>query len=110
MRTLLTNCPNCGGVLTGNKCEYCGTHVRYANEVDIDFKGKPIELVLNIKQGDTVTVLPMVGRINTVEVRSDTYNLCNCDGSVYRPIVAAREVEFNFTGIINEGVLGNDAS
>ena len=21
----LFNCPNCGAVITGNKCEYCGT-------------------------------------------------------------------------------------
>lgn len=21
----MTNCPNCGAVITGSKCEYCGT-------------------------------------------------------------------------------------
>lgn len=23
---LMTNCPNCGAVITGDKCEYCGTY------------------------------------------------------------------------------------
>lgn len=24
-----TNCPNCGAVITGIKCEYCGTNFMY---------------------------------------------------------------------------------
>lgn len=108
MRTLLTNCPNCGGVLSGNKCEYCGTNVRYANEVDIDFEGSGVELILNIKQGDSVTVLPLVGRINTVRV-SDDYCSFHSDGyAAMNYCIAERIVEFNFVGAINSDLLGNE--
>ena len=26
-----TNCPNCGAVITSEKCEYCGTHFNITN-------------------------------------------------------------------------------
>lgn len=38
----LTNCPNCGAVITGPKCEYCGTHFPFKKaEAEI------VELKLN---------------------------------------------------------------
>lgn len=28
-----TNCPNCGAVITGDKCEYCGTVFDFNNKI-----------------------------------------------------------------------------
>lgn len=45
-----TNCPNCGAVLKGGKCEYCGTETQNMSKSDIgnylngDFKSCKEEL------------------------------------------------------------------
>ena len=90
MRRLTTNCPNCGGILSEGRCPYCGTHVRYANELDIGFGRQPIEVQLNIKQGDSVLIMPLYGCITEI---STTYNH-----------LAEPEVQFVFNGIIGQGV------
>ena len=43
---LITNCPNCGGELpeSGN-CKYCGTKVRFENELNIDER-EPVEILI----------------------------------------------------------------
>ena len=45
-----TNCPNCGAIITGPKCEYCGTVFRRDDSINISFDGvehiKAIELGL----------------------------------------------------------------
>lgn len=89
-RALITNCPNCGAAIErdGN-CKYCGTHVRYANELDIDtgnfFNAPSVEVALNIKQGNAVKILPLRGHIETVNVTRRGY-------------LELPEVEFNFRG------------
>lgn len=89
-RALITNCPNCGAAIErdGN-CKYCGTHVRYANELDIDagnfYNTSDVEIMLNIKQGDTVTILPLRGHIESVNATRVGY-------------LELPEVEFNFRG------------
>ena len=91
-RALITNCPNCGAAIErdGN-CKYCGTHVRYANEIDINasnfYNTSDVEIMLNIKQGDTMTVLPLHGHIESVNVTRVGY-------------LELPEVEFNFRGYI----------
>lgn len=91
-RALITNCPNCGAAIErdGN-CKYCGTHVRYANEIDINasnfYNTSDVEIMLNIKQGDAVTILPLRGHIESVNVTRV--------GCLELP-----EVEFNFCGYI----------
>lgn len=99
MRMLLTNCPNCAAPLKDGKCTYCGTHVRMANEVDVDLNGKPVELMLRVKSGDSVILMPLVGHINTIETR---YEHGYYDREGVRPlsVVTAQEVEFTFTGFI----------
>lgn len=93
MRMLLTNCPNCAAPLVDGKCTYCGTHVRMANEVDVDFNGKSVELMLRVKSGDSVILMPLVGHINTIETRYE-------HGYYDREVVTVQEVEFTFTGVI----------
>lgn len=91
-RVLITNCPNCGASIErdGN-CKYCGTHVRYANEIDINasnfYNTSDVEIMLNIKQGDAVTILPLRGHIESVNVTRVGY-------------LELPEVEFNFCGYI----------
>jgi len=95
-------------VLSDNKCEYCGTNVRYANEVDVDFKGGSVELILNIKQGDSVTVLPLVGRINAVTVADEHYSY-HADGyTAMNYCIPERIVEFNFAGVVKSDLLGSE--
>ena len=79
MRKLLTNCPNCGGVLsTDGRCPYCGTHARYANEIDIqtdNFHLNKIELSINVKCGDTTIVYPLVGYVESVTIDRNMYSV-----------------------------------
>lgn len=39
-----TNCHNCGAVITGPTCEYCGTRFEFepVKEVDVEFRSESI--------------------------------------------------------------------
>lgn len=90
MRMLLTNCPNCAGELEkGGYCRYCNTHVRMANELDVDFSnfGK-MELMINVKQGNETVLIPCIGCITNV-VKSYSY-------------MELPEIEFTFQGYISD--------
>lgn len=39
----MTNCINCGAILTSNKCEYCGTEYKTDKNNNINLKGKTID-------------------------------------------------------------------
>ena len=103
MRKLITNCPNCAGVLIEGKCPYCGTHVRYANELNIEYgiKAEPIEVQLNIRQGDSVLILPLKGRITDITMSTD-HNNYYVDGRPVLSMVVQNNVQFTFDGIIAE--------
>jgi len=98
-RILATNCPNCGAPLKDGKCLYCDTQVRLANELDIDFNGKVTEVLLNIKQGDEIVLLPLVGRIQSIEMTHD-YETHYADGTSYMYTTPFSEVELIFRGYI----------
>ena len=91
---MITNCPNCGGVLdrTGN-CGYCGTKVvpslNIFNGNAFEY-GSITELNINITDpyGKTFTI-PLRGSIGCVEVSMN---------SPYEE----EEVEFTFTGRIRK--------
>jgi len=73
---LLTNCPNCGGELTGDGfCAYCKTKVRYANEIILEdedwFTGNDVEIMIKRKIDDTVYLVPFVGSLT--EIKQDFY-------------------------------------
>lgn len=103
MRVLKTNCPNCGGVLDKGNCPYCGTKVRYANELDIECGNgyQPVEVQLNIKQGDTVTILPLRGHISEVSITRDHHTHYS-DGERYLAYYEPSSVEFVFNGVIDD--------
>lgn len=73
MRRLLTNCPNCAGVLNSDgSCPYCKTKVRYTNELDIQADrlcGEQVELLINIKRGDETIMYPFIGYLDSMEMR-----------------------------------------
>lgn len=101
MRQLKTNCPNCGAVLKNGQCEYCGTKVQAANELDILCNGhsmENIELTLNIKQDGNIYVLPLIGRINDISIYSEEANACDALGHVLKSFVTGRHVDFTFSG------------
>ena len=105
MRTLITNCPNCGAALERDgRCLYCGTHVRLANEIDINmseyFGSESIELMLNLRRGDEVIMLPLVGHIESVTIKDDGYTAYH-DGVPYVTFPSTA-VEFNFYGHMRE--------
>ena len=71
---MLTNCPNCGAVLTKDGwCDYCKTKVRLANLMDIDqesMKYRPVEILLRFKNPDgTLVLMPFQGCLSSVEVK-----------------------------------------
>lgn len=102
MRTLITNCPNCAAPLKDGKCPYCGTHVRLANELDIDFEGKPTEVMLNIKRGNDVILIPLVGRIDSIEMRDNHVDYMHGETMFIQR--TATEVELTFRGYIKESI------
>lgn len=98
MRALITNCPNCGAPLKDGWCEYCNTHVRMANELDVDFNGKPTEVMLHIKNGDSIIAMPLIGRIDNVQIKNE---YCDYEyGRLYVPVLTERQVEFTFSGTV----------
>ena len=102
-RQLKTNCPNCGGILDLGKCSYCGTKVQAANELDILYNGidmSNIELTLNIKQDDIIWKIPLVGRIDSLNMYNDTYSATDCIGNVIKTFVTNKHVDFTFSGSI----------
>jgi hypothetical protein len=102
-RVLVTNCPNCGAPLKDGKCLYCDTHVRLANELDVDFNGKPTEVMLNIKKGDEIILLPLVGRIQSIEMTHDCVSYY-ADGASYLCRGHLSEVELIFRGYVEREV------
>lgn len=103
MRQLKTNCPNCGAPLKNGLCEYCGTKVQAANELDILYNGfsmENIELTLNIKQDKNIYVLPLVGRINDITIYNETTDAYDLYGHIVKSIVTDRHVDFTFSGSI----------
>ena len=102
-RQLKTNCPNCGGVLENGKCSYCNTKVQAANELYILYDGmsmSDIELTLNIKQDGIIFKLPLVGRIDNVNMYNESYSATNNAGNIVKTIVTNTHVDFTFSGRI----------
>jgi len=92
MEHLLTNCPNCAGVLTSDGfCEYCNTKVRYANVLELSDmdRGEIVEILIKMRDKDRVSVLPVKGFITSIEMKmypsgySQEINI-NFDGWVER--------------------------
>lgn len=70
---LVTNCPNCGGVLNEGKCPYCDTQVRFANELDIkteNIYGEVVTISLNVKRGNKTIIYPFVGHLHEISIDS----------------------------------------
>lgn len=90
-RMLVTNCPNCAGELAKDgKCPYCGTHVRMANELDIDatnwWGSDTVSIQINIKRGDETIILPVRGQIGSLTINHSPHSY--------------PEVEFDFYGSV----------
>lgn len=103
-KKLLTNCPNCGAPLQRDgTCKYCGTKARFANEIDISVlnnRSRPIELELQIRDENTILILPMKGVIDTINLeKSDTYCTDHCNHHV-ATVHGATNVDFTFNGQI----------
>ena len=103
MRRLIINCPNCGSILRNGECNYCGTKVRYANELDLEagFRDEPVEIMINIKKDNSVIVLPVKGFLNNITISIDTLG-CYYDGDQIRSHLCERKIELTFEGVICE--------
>lgn len=102
---LPTNCPNCGGILENGKCPYCGTSVMLANSVNVMDYGA-CDITLLFKQNDTVIILPLTGRIETITRQingPEAYSYRNSSGLLERNIISCPDsVEFTFSGYVKE--------
>lgn len=51
-------------------CEYCGTKIRYENEIDILnqdlLEGRNIEILIKIRDEDNIKLIPLEGHISSV--------------------------------------------
>lgn len=92
MRKLLTNCPNCAGELQKDGyCYHCNTHVRMANELDVDFSNfNRMDIMLNVKQGNETLLIPCTGCIMNIR-REFSYG-------------CLPEIEFTFSGYISNNL------
>lgn len=52
------NCPNCGAVITGSKCEYCGTVFETKNLINL--KGDNFKIELNVNGEDILAYISSV--------------------------------------------------
>lgn len=86
MRMLVTNCPNCGGVLNEGKCPYCDTQVRFANELDIkanDISRSRVQISLNVKRGNETIIFPFVGYLHEINIdHSDCFRHYDSGASI----------------------------
>ena len=78
----MTNCINCGAVLTSNKCEYCGTIYKTDDKNNVNLQGNAIndytvELVID---GQVCTFY--VSEIDVFHDVLDTYR--DVQGNIYR--------------------------
>ena len=106
MRRLMSNCPNCGGVLDeSGYCPYCETKVRFANEIDITsglFGSENVELMIHINQGDETILLPVIGKIRSINIITNPeYGYC-ADNKCLCVIPGLPEVDISFCGVITK--------
>ena len=86
MKTIATNCPNCGAPLTSDGyCSYCNTKVRYANEVEVEtflhngaIYNTAMEVLFKFigidENGDKITYLiPFKGCVEEIELTRDEH-------------------------------------
>lgn len=80
----ITNCPNCGAPLDKlGYCGYCNTMVHIDKNLEINGY-KPLDINIVVKQGNEFHILPLMGRIDNLEILLS---------DAERP-----EVKFNFYG------------
>ena len=102
---LLTNCPNCGGILLDSGvCPYCQTKVRYENELNISVN-EPIEILIKHKSidsnGNEVThLIPFKGWMKQI---TKTYNTVDiyADGTRY-PFPTSPQINLEIEGYISK--------
>ena len=100
-RKIITNCPNCGAVITKpGKCAYCGTFIRIANSIDFNYASAPVDMQINIWDGDKVTILPFTGTINNVFIEFPALSALHARNGL---ITGSPEVELTMTGSIMNG-------
>lgn len=103
MIPLLTNCPNCGAPLNPDGyCEYCGTKIRYANELELQnlddiFGPNEMEILLKIVKKDAVVLVPIRGRISSIKQECD-YETFYADGT---PYISARSPNIEYEIVFN---------
>lgn len=100
---MLINCPNCGAPLTSDGyCNYCKTKVRCANHLEIisnDIMRMPdVEILLKLKKGDTLTLIPFVGHVDELQFDYNNTNSLYCDDKPYVVIDNNPTVRISFTG------------
>lgn len=109
MRTLVTNCPNCGAALTSDGyCEYCKTKVRMANEIELTdpfspefiHGGDPIEILVRRKKGDILYLYPFRGKLQSMEVSRDDEIAYYDDNPI--AVACAPRVTITFEGTFYE--------
>lgn len=72
MKSLITNCPNCGAPLRWDGyCEYCDTQVRYANEVELlnlddIFIPNEVQIMFKVKKKGTTLLIPFRGFVESI--------------------------------------------
>lgn len=93
---IITNCPNCGSALQKLKCQYCGTEIRYSNEIEL-FNGEKCELMLRHNNGKNVTLIPVEGYISSISVTPNYEDIRTFSGEVMM-LNTGSDVEFNFVG------------
>lgn len=100
---MMNNCPNCGAPLVQNRCEYCGAIIRRPNTVDV-FENGECEITLQMKHGNEIYILPLVGHIGSITRSFNTIDITSYNDECIKRICGPDSIEFNFEGYIREDI------
>ena len=76
-----TNCPNCGAVIQGSKCEYCGTLFYDFTELDLGNWDKPVMIKIN-NYGQEIYLNTVIQKLDYSHSYYDSYPEVNLNGIV----------------------------
>lgn len=95
----ITNCSNCGGILDKyGHCNYCGTTYKRPNQVDIP-EDTVTDIELRFQRGKEVFILPLTGRISSLEIIPEYESYTMMNGMVCKAKLGTT-VNFEFNGSV----------
>ena len=84
------NCPNCGGPITSEQCEYCGTMFYDFSAIEI---GKPC--YLKIKHENNIILVQAIPKDVDLQISSETCDVVDISGRNICSFVTRRNMDLS---------------